>query len=195
MSSSWNYYEILEVQPRASEADIQEAYEKAKRTYSLKNDNIYNVFSEQEASAWLQLIEEAYSVIGHPKNRELYNQELHLGLQSSETLNVPEGYGETPLSIYPVDPQMEEVISSQDLFDGLFLKKIRLYKQVDLNEFSRKTCIAVRHLYSIENNNFSVLPAPVFVRGYIIQYCRVLGLDEKVVVSSFMSLLNNEKEF
>ena len=193
MSSPWNYYEILEVQPRASQADIETAYLKAKQTYSLNNQNLYNVFSEQEASAWLQLIEEAYSIIGKPKNRELYNQELHLNLQSSESIQVPKGYGETPLSVYPIDSQMEDLIEKQDLFDGLFLKKIRMYKQVDLQEFSRKTCIAVRHLYAIENNNFPVLPAPVFVRGYIIQYCKILDLNESVVVSSFMSLLNDDK--
>ncbi len=206
-----DYYAVLEVAPEATQEVIFSAYQKAQQTYSLHNPEIYKIFSPHEASAWVELIEEAYSVIGSPNSRRQYDienkgvfqphlpsfdfQESSLAGQTSSTdkaeLPLPPGYGETKISQYPISQTMEDMIEKQDVFDGLLLKKIREYKKIDLTDFSKLTCIAIRHLYAIENNNFSVLPAAVFVRGYIIQYCRMLDLDENKVVSSFMSLLNN----
>ncbi|MCJ8275939.1 MAG: helix-turn-helix domain-containing protein [Bdellovibrionales bacterium] len=205
--TDWNYYEVLDVPNTAPQSQIYDAYLKAKETYSLSNPKIFDVFNAEEANAWLQIIEEAYSIVGHPNTRRIYDQELNVTIpnvtidapaqgQVSDALtqdNIPEGHGQTPISVYPLDQSMEDLIEKQDIYDGLFLKKIRNYKKIDLQSFSQKTCIAIRHLYAIENNNFSVLPAAVFVRGYIIQYCRLLDLPEKQVVTSFMSLLSNEQ--
>ncbi len=208
-----DYYSVLDVAPQATQSDIYSAYQKAQQTYSLENPNIFKIFSKDEAMAWLDLVEEAYSVIGSPNSRREYdleNQslfqnnlpsfELQTKKESAPQIDssivekdpLPEGFGQTKLSQYPVNKSMEDLIQKQDVFDGLFLKKIREYKKIDLKQFSNSTCIAIRHLYAIENNNFSVLPAPVFVRGYIIQYCRILDLDEQKVVPSFMSLLKDE---
>lgn len=202
-----DYYAILDVAPEATQDTIFHAYQKAQQTYSLDNPEIFKVFSPDEAQAWVELIEEAYQVIGSPNARRQYDIENGLpknGLPSLELENsanttpskaaettLAEGYGQTKYSQYQLSPAMEEAIEKQEQFDGLFLKKVREYKKIDLKAFSTLTCIAIRHLYAIENNNFSVLPAAVFVRGYIIQYCRVLELDESKVVSSFMALLKN----
>ncbi len=206
---SLNYYEVLEVAPDATQDKIYQAYIHARETYSLNNPNLFQVFSESEALDWMNVIEEAYSVIGQPNARRQYDNEIlgttkSVNHPSNLTLisNAPQsnlntesepgpGYAKTAFSQYKVNPQFEEQIKKQEIFDGLYLKKIREYKNIDLTEFSKITCIAIRHLYAIENNNFSVLPATVFVRGYIIQYCRVLGLPEDKVVLSFISLLKN----
>jgi curved DNA-binding protein CbpA len=206
-----NYYEILDVPPTADQHRIFKAYKEAQETFSLNNTQLFNVFSEEEAQDWLDLIEEAYRVIGSPNARREYDLELQdkinpalpgfeitdrkdakpVATNSLSETPLPEGFARTKLSQYEVKSKMEELIASQDLFDGLFLKKVREYKNIGLNQFSQATCIAIRHLYAIENNNFSVLPASVFVRGYIIQYCRILDLDEGKVVPSFMSILKN----
>lgn len=205
-----NYYEILDVPQTADQHRIFEAYKEAQKTFSLQNTQLFNVFSQQEAQDWLDLIEEAYRVIGSPNARREYDMELQDKINPSlpgmemtsskedKTIEnpvreepLPEGFARTKLSQFEVKRNMEELIASQDLFDGLFLKKVREYKNIGLNQFSQATCIAIRHLYAIENNNFSVLPAAVFVRGYIIQYCRILDLDETKVVPSFMSILKN----
>lgn len=205
-----NYYEILDVPLDANQDHIYTAYRQARQTYSLHNPDLYRIFTPEEAQAWMQLVEEAYAVIGSPNSRRTYDQERtsdsqtlpSFELNSQETTStptatepiedeVPEGFEKTKAGIYRVRPEMEDFIAKQELFDGLFLKKVREYKSIELTDFSKLTCIAIRHLYAIENNNFTVLPAAVFVRGYVIQYCRILNLDEKKVVPSFMSLLEN----
>jgi|GEM_PF-1871184 len=218
-----NYYEILEVPQHASQADITSAYQRAQQTFSNDNPNLHQVFTPTEAEAWRGILDEAFQVIGHPQSREIYNQELsHVRRivpadlsqfeleskpQEQQVVGVPNlppsldpeeqlpsGYGRTPISTFEIQNTMEDYIKKEEIFDGLFLKKIRIYKNVDPQAFSAKTCIALRHIYAIENNNFSVLPASVFVRGYVQQYCRILNLEEERVVPSFMSLLANEKQ-
>ena len=208
---SLNYYDILEVAASADQDVIYNAYQEAQKTYSLTNPDIYKIFNQKEAQDWVELIEEAYSVVGFPNSRRKYDQELNSQKAALPSLELekqkksikpeqekaveqelPPGYGSTKISQYKITASMEELIEKNELFDGLFLKKVREYKNIDLTEFSKLTCIAIRHLYAIENNNFSVLPAAVFVRGYIVQYCRVLSLDKDKVVASFMSLLQND---
>lgn len=207
---STDYYAVLEVTPGATQESIYSAYQNAQATYSLKNPEILKIFSQDEALAWIELIEEAYAVIGSPNSRRQYDLESqgtfqtalpsfdlsnktdHIRTPAIEEQELPAGFAKTKISQYQVVAAMEEAIAKQELFDGLFLKKVREYKNVDLKEFSKITCIAIRHLYAIENNNFSVLPAGVFVRGYIIQYCRHLDLDEKLVAPSFMALFAND---
>ena len=200
-----NYYQILEVPPEASQEDIYSAYQKAQRTYSLSNPDLFQIFSQQEAKAWLELIDEAYSVIGSPNSRRVYDMEFRATLPHHDFIEtspppptpetrekpLPPGYSRTPMGEYGVSEAFEKIIQKQDVFDGPFLKKVREYKNIDLMAFSQFTCIIPRYLNAIENNNFSALPAAVFVRGYIIQYCDILGLKQEKVLPSFMTLLKN----
>ena len=199
--SSCNYYEVLDIPPDANQDAIDDAYKTAKKTFSLSNSNLLNTFTKEEAIDWLNMIDEAYSVIGHPNTRRVYDRKwknvfsnqskgLHF-LEESKKSKTRKGLADTPISQYKVDKHMEDLITTQEVFDGSFLKKVREYKNIKLTDFSEFTCIALHYLRAIEDNNPSILPAAVFVRGYIIQYCRILGLDESKAVPSFMSQLKN----
>ena len=166
-SESLNYYEVLEVAPDADQESIYNAYCSAKKTFNLKDPEIYKIFSPEEAREWAELIEEAYSVIGFANSRRGYDQEEQKPSQqnlpsfefknsenkteldfdnSSNPNSLPEGYGETRYSRYKLIKNMEDLIAKQDSYDGLSLKKIREYKNIDLTDFSKITCIAIRHL-------------------------------------------------
>lgn len=210
-----NYYTVLDVDKEASFTEVHNAYLRAKKTFSLSNGQIFQVFTQKEAIEWLNLVEEAYSVIGDQDRRPIYDSQVILNLHSKELPSfsyqkeskpvvapkptkiqpvkaddpTPQpGMARTALSEYRIDPDFEIRISNTEDFNGDFLRQIRRYKKVDLEEFSKKTCIAIRYLYAIENDNYADLPASVFVRGYIVQYCKFFGLDETQVVSSFMQL-------
>lgn len=211
-STNLDYYSILDVSRESLPKDIQGAYLTAKKTFSLSNPEIYKIFTQKEAIEWLNLIEEAYSIIGDRGLRKTYDNQFgeswktenlpsfDLEPKSENTTTtvlaetcqeVPLGFGMTAFGIYPIDEGFEEIIKDTDLFTGGFLQEIRRYKKIDLEELSNKSCIALRYLYAIENDNYDALPAAVFVRGYIIQYTKALELDEKIPVDSFMSLYTN----
>lgn len=100
---------------------------------------------------------------------------------------VPAGFARSRVSVYEVNNAIEEEIKKQTQFDGAFLKKIRQYKNINIDQMSKETRISRSYLVAIEAEDFEALPAPVFLRGFIIQYARVLGINENLAASSYMS--------
>ena len=53
---------------------------------------------------------------------------------------------------------------------------------------SEITKISAFYIHALESMDAASLPAVVFVRGYISQISKVLGLPEKIVCDSYMKL-------
>lgn len=102
--------------------------------------------------------------------------------------SLPADTGKCPLGTYKIDLAMEQEIATRSEFDGLFLQKVRLYKQVSLEKLSVSSRIGKTYLIALEANDFKNLPATVFLRGFLVQIAKQLGLDETKVVSSYMGL-------
>ncbi|HZQ35951.1 MAG TPA: helix-turn-helix domain-containing protein [Dehalococcoidia bacterium] len=60
---------------------------------------------------------------------------------------------------------------------GAILQQTREARGVSLEEAERVTHIARRYLQGLEDEDFSVFPAPVFARGFLRNYSQYLGLD------------------
>lgn len=127
------------------------------------------------------------------------NVSNHNHYNISNELKVEHGFNENPneaytrFSKYQVEPILEAEIKNQEVFDGSFLKKVRMYKNIDLDRLCEVSKIGKHHLCSIENNEFDKLPAKVFVRGFVKQYADVLQLDTNKVVDSYMKLLKESR--
>ena len=70
------YYEILDIEPSASIADVERAYKKAKETYSPDSPALYSVFTPHEAKELARLIEDAHTVLINPQSRQQYDLSL-----------------------------------------------------------------------------------------------------------------------
>ncbi|OQW52393.1 MAG: hypothetical protein A4S09_08540 [Proteobacteria bacterium SG_bin7] len=198
--SNWqsqNYYEILEIKPSAAEHEIHEAYQRAKATYSVDSPALYTMFSPQEAQALNRLIEEAYSVLGNQRLRHAYDSKLQNGeIKKSEEkappktkasqLAIESGFGKTKFGTFKISDDFEREIIATGEFDGAMLKRVREYKEITLEQISEFTRISRAHLESIEANDFTTLPAPVFVRGFLAQLCKLLGLEENKVTRTYL---------
>ncbi|WP_413943664.1 helix-turn-helix domain-containing protein [Bdellovibrio sp. HCB-162] len=196
-TSRYNYYEILELTANAPQHEVTTAYERARATYSGENPAIYTIFSEQEARQLLVLIEEAYQVLGNKILRNIYDQRLLSGRSSLNDLTYesileaskqvfPEPKVEKPAAAYKKDEAFEKEIASRENWDGAFLKKVREYKQLSTQRLSEITKINSYYVTAVENMDPANLPAVVFVRGYVVQIAKALGLDDKKVADSYM---------
>ena len=204
-SVKYNYYEILELNTNSAQHEITLAYERARSTYSGENPAIYTIFSEKEARELLELIEEAYSILGNKTLRNIYDQRL-LGqksqaqdltydsiLKASRQL-FPETKGDSKKSTYTPDNDFEKIIQAREEWGGDFIKKVREYKNISIEKMSAITKINTYYIIAIEDMNHSSLPAPVFVRGYVVQIAKELGLNDKVVADSYMKLFKDKQK-
>ncbi len=107
---------------------------------------------------------------------------------------LPEGFGKTSLSTFKIDAEKEEAISKVENMDGAFLKMVREYKNLSIERISDATRISRTYLMAVEANDYRELPAPVFVRGFIVQMARLLNLDENKVANSYLQIYKSNKK-
>lgn len=69
---------------------------------------------------------------------------------------------------------------------GEELKREREMRGVSLREISDATKISMRYLAALEAGDQKVLPAPVFVRGFVREYARYLGIGADEAVDRYM---------
>lgn len=202
-TNRYNYYEILEVGANAPQHEVTTAYERARATYSGDNPAIYTIFSENEARELLNLIEEAYAILGNKTLRSIYDQRLLSGkgpvkelsyqaiLGASKT-QFPEPKAVSTKPQYKVDEELEKQWKECNAWDGPLIKKVREYRNISVERMSERTKINAWYLNAIESMDVENLPALVFVRGYIIQICRELDLNEKLVADSYMKVYKSK---
>lgn len=99
---------------------------------------------------------------------------------------LPKGFSRTRFSVYQMDPEIEGQLNTLEEFDGQFIQKVRQYKQVSMDKLSEHTKVSKAYLSAIERNDYETLPAPVFVRGFVIQIARALNVKEKPFVDAYM---------
>lgn len=203
--SKFNYYEILEVSPQSHQTEVNSAYEKMKLTYSGDNPAIYTIFSEEEARNMLNLIEEAFSILGNKSLRDEYDERMNFNAKGDSLKLAPAPKPNSSSSDknkkgplfkpeFKTNPSFEAEIKDRNDWDGEQLRKVREYKNWTLELLAETTKISGYYIQGIEKLEPSSLPAPVFVRGYVSQICRVLSLDEKKVCDSFMKHYKNALE-
>ncbi len=61
---------------------------------------------------------------------------------------------------------------------GDLLKEKREEKKISLEKVALKTKISPKLLRLIEANNFEALPGPAYLKGFVLSYARIIGLDK-----------------
>lgn len=100
--------------------------------------------------------------------------------------DLPSGFARTKFGAYEIRSEMEDLIRKCEDYNGSVLQKIRLYKNISLEQLIEETRIGKPYLVAVESDDFAALPAPVFARGFIVQIAKILGLNEKKAADSYM---------
>ena len=65
---------------------------------------------------------------------------------------------------------------------GAALQEERRRQSLSLTDVARQLKLAPRQVEALERDDFAALPGPVFVRGFLRNYARLLGLDPEPMV-------------
>jgi cytoskeletal protein RodZ len=70
---------------------------------------------------------------------------------------------------------------------GNSLREARLRQQLDFPEIELATKIRAKYLRALEDEQFEILPAQTYVKGFLRSYAEYLGLDGQLYVDEFNS--------
>jgi cytoskeleton protein RodZ len=68
---------------------------------------------------------------------------------------------------------------------GPTLREARLRARIDITEVETKTKIRAKYLRAIENEEWDLLPGPVYIKSFLRTYGDFLGLDSRMLVDEF----------
>jgi len=68
---------------------------------------------------------------------------------------------------------------------GATLREARMRARIDVSEIEATTKIRAKYLRALENEEWSLLPGPTFVKSFLRTYAQALGLDGKSLVEEY----------
>ena len=199
-----NYYELLEVSPRASTQEIYRAYERLRRIYDPNSIALYSLFTPEETAAISRRIEDAYHTLLYEDKRRRYDETL----QDKDVEQQPAAPGPYPVSlpIQPALPLVEEtppppdpvtspppsqdepatVASCAGEYTGPAIRALREERKHTLRSIADLTKVGIRYLEFIEEENFAKLPARTYIRGFLMLYANALGCDVERMTGDYL---------
>jgi cytoskeletal protein RodZ len=83
---------------------------------------------------------------------------------------------------------------SPELHFGTLLRRARERRGLSQQDVVRVTRISDRWIPALEEARLDLLPAPVFVSGYVRSYARAVGLDERDMLDRYHALVQHREE-
>jgi cytoskeleton protein RodZ len=75
---------------------------------------------------------------------------------------------------------------------GERLQAARIKKGLSLDDVASRMHLSANILEAIEENNFDVITAPIFVKGYLRAYARIVSLDEGEMIQQYLDFYSEE---
>lgn len=198
-----NPYTTLEVAPSANSDEVDGAY---RRLRALLDDDqlaAYGMLTAEQVAAQRHELDAAYHLLANPKRRRAYDESQraptptptrdHAELRDANRATFGRPAGPAPIRrnlgsprFAAIDPDQAE-LAVDAAYDGPKLRRLREYAGASLDDLSECTKISRRYLKAIEADDYGLLPARVYVRGFVAAYARMLGLEGPRVAESYVS--------
>lgn len=91
-------------------------------------------------------------------------------------------------------PTIDVELNDDTEFSGGLLRRLRESAGATIDDLAELTKVNRRYVRAIEDHDFENLPAKVYVRGFVSEYARALGLDGQRVATSYMTVYRRYRE-
>ena len=203
----FNYYEWFGLDRGCSTFDINNQYEKLKKLYVGENPMMRDVYSDSDLFILNSLIDTIFKELNDSEIRREYDMDINSHLMSLETSfpdifiigEVIKKYNRVKKREVLVKKDVfgrsaeKKVVasSSSDFVDaneifnkyrdlsvtGDLLRKIREEVGISYELIISRTKISKMVLDAIENDKYAQLPADLYVKNFVQQYCKTLKLN------------------
>ena len=202
-----DYYNLLEISPKASFEEVRSAYDQAISIYATDSIATYTLFTQNERELILSRLAEAYKTLTNSQLRKEYNHLLiergerspqEMGFSSPEESNEARGKL-LEVSVESLTQKQQEakdetlpsntnlsLFDSQISVTGKIIKTIRTTQEISLEEIFKQTNISRETLEDIEEERFEKLPALVYLRGFLKAYANILQVNQTEMVDGYV---------
>ena len=92
----------------------------------------------------------------------------------------------------PPDRAEESMTNSGTIGPGDRLQAARIENGMSIEDIAMRMHLSVGILKSIEENNYDDITAPIFVKGYLRAYARIVSLSEDEMIEQYMNYYSDE---
>lgn len=174
-----SHHDLLEIERGATDEEIRRAYRRMRDVYAEEALCCYGLYTSEELMAVRARLDEAFDVLLDPARRRPYELTVFPDAEAA----FPE---EAPLESGARDLPPAPAISPETEFDGSLLRLVRESQGLELKQISRRTKINLAYLEAVEGDDFSALPALVYVRGFVAEMAKCLRLDPVQVAHTYV---------
>ena len=171
-------YEVLGLDPGATRDQVDRAYRFSLEMYREDALATYSLLDPAELEGLRRRIHQAHRTLTDTECRRDHD-EAHG--------NAPPADSDVRAIPFPMssdagaqEPEMPDVLS------GANLRRIREARGLSLRHMADVSKIGTRFLEYIESDRFGHLPPPVYLRGFLKEYARIVGLDPGAVAEAYM---------
>lgn len=169
-----DHYDVLGIEPSATGDEVEEAYRRCMVLYGEGSLATYSLLEPEEVEAVRARVREAYSVLRDPERRRDYDASPRRAETAPPAPTVPE-------------PPRRDPAVLPDPVTGAALRRVREERGVVLKDIARASRIGVRFLEYIEADRHADLPAAVYLRGFVQEYARAVGLEPQRTAASYLA--------
>jgi flagellar biosynthesis protein FlhG len=207
MDARRTYYDVLGIERTASLPQVERAYRFCLEMYGDGALATYSLLEPGEQEEARARVREAYEVLRDPARRRAYDLSLATPLFRPSRENgvaaatpFPSAVAspgpsavaapapvEEPPPAPPAAPFPSGPVALAETVTGGALRRFRESRGVSLEEIAHKSKISSRFLRYIEDERFDMLPAPVYLRGFLHEYARAVGLEPRGTAESYLS--------
>jgi flagellar biosynthesis protein FlhG len=198
------HYDVLGLPRRASQEQIEKAYQFLHQMYDDASIATYSLLDPEETKTARARVNEAHEVLRDPIRRRDYDASLDIAAREKTVLSFSAGivtepqrattppHTTTPTPAVaaanrPEPPPPPIVLTGP--VTGDHLRRLREQKGVSLQSIAAVSKVGVRFLEYIEADRHSHLPARVYLRGFLQEYARALGLSPESVAEAYLARL------
>lgn len=188
------HYDVLGLTRRASGDQVEKAHQFLLEMYDDASLATYSLLDAEEVRDARSRIRQAYEVLRDPMRRQAYDASL----EGAEREGTPIAFAPAAMVTPPVTsasqaevPLVVSVLSEP--VTGEHLRRFREQKGINLQDIATSSKIGVRFLEYIEADRHAELPARVYLRSFLLEYARALGLEPRRTAEAYMARLPKDR--
>jgi flagellar biosynthesis protein FlhG len=178
-------YDLLEVEPTASEEAIRRANRRIGQIYAKDSVVVGGLYRPARLENMHRQLEHAYDTLMNPAKRRINDSVLFPdGIPTQ--VDAPRPPPST--LVKPVDANRPEApeVNENTVFSGKLIQSFRESRGYELREIADRTKIGLSYLRALEEERFGDLPALVYVRGFLSEYAKMLDLPVPQVLETYL---------